>query len=99
MNVVASGEITAQDSLEIFSHQVFDDFSSSQRVVFVVPDARSGDAPDIAVDAAFAPTGFIRLHGFAGTDLCLEIREHWLCIFSDPMEQFHRFPRTYLKAV
>src|SRR6266567_5615132 len=78
MNIGSGIKITAQHALEIFSDQLLDHFSSPRMVVFVIPDRWGRNAPDGAVDAIFAPTGFIGLHCRAGADLCFEATEHRL---------------------
>jgi hypothetical protein len=60
MDVVPGIKIAAQHALEVLPNQLFDHFSAARMVVFVIPDARSRDAPDVAVDAVFSPPRFIR---------------------------------------
>src|ERR1700693_4162017 len=99
MDVVPRVEIAAQHALKLLPDQVLDHFSPPRMMVFVIPDRRSGDAPHVYGEAVFSPTRFICLHRWAGADLGLEATEHRLRIFADPMQQFHQFPETDLKAV
>ncbi len=104
MNVVACIKIAAQHPLEVFPDQVFNDFSSPPMVIFVIADGRRADAPradapDVAILTLLSPSRFIGLHHRTGTDFCFETVEQWLCILLDPMQQFHQFSETDLKAV
>src|SRR5436309_1896644 len=99
MDIVPGIKIAPQHPLEILSDQLLDHFASPRMVVFVIPDRRSRDTPDVAVEAIFSPAGFIGLHRRTGADLRFEITEDWLRILSDPMHQFHQFPKTDLKSM
>src|SRR5437868_10683595 len=99
MDIVCGIKIAAQHALEVLPDQLLDDFSGPRMMVFVIANGGRGDAPDIAVDAIFSPSGFICLHRRAGADLGFEGLEHGLRILPDPMQQFHELPKTDLKAV
>src|SRR5260370_42301224 len=98
MDIVSGIKIAAQHALEVLPDQLLDHLSAPRMVIFIIPDCRCGDAPDISVDAIFSPAGFIRLHRSAGSDCCLEGSEHGLRILRDPMQQFPELPKTHLKA-
>jgi hypothetical protein len=85
MDVVPGIKIATQHALEILPDQLLDDFSGPRMMVFVIADGGSGDAPDIAVDAIFSPSGFICLHRRAGADLCFQGIEHGLYVLLHPM--------------
>src|SRR5947209_5311394 len=58
-------------------------------VVFVIADARSGNAPNRAVLAVFSPSGFIGLHRRAGADLLLECIQVRLHLLFEPVQELH----------
>src|SRR5690348_5900876 len=51
MDVVPGVEITSQHALIVLANQVFDHFSPTGVMIFIIPDAGCGNTPDIAVDA------------------------------------------------
>ncbi|HEY6407333.1 MAG TPA: hypothetical protein VIY29_07695, partial [Ktedonobacteraceae bacterium] len=59
MDIVSPVEITAQHAREVLSDQLLDHFPTPRMMVFVIADRGSGDAPDVAVEAVFSPSGFI----------------------------------------
>src|SRR5260370_26103111 len=89
----------SQPALEILSDQLVDHFASPRMVVFVIPDRRSRDTPDVAVAAIFSPAGFIGLHGGAGANFCFEGTEQRLCILLDPVQEFHQFSKAHFQTV
>ena len=70
MDVVTPVEITSQHSLVVFANQVFDHFSCSGVMIFIIPHGWGVHTPDIAVDPIFSPAGLIGLDGRTGTDFC-----------------------------
>src|SRR5260370_40314947 len=99
MDIVSGIKIAAQHALEVLPDQLLDHLSAPRMVIFIIPDCRCGDAPDISVDAIFSPDGFIRLHRTAGAECWLEVSEHGLRILRHPIQQVHELPKTHLKAV
>src|SRR5512135_2299900 len=99
MDVVTGVEITSQDSLVVYTNQLFDHFSGAGVMIFIIPDRRGADTPDIAVAPILSPAGLICLDGWTGTDFPLETLKHWLRIRGDPMQEFHQFSQTDWHAV
>jgi hypothetical protein len=73
-------------------------FTAARMVVFVVPDAESGKAPNRAIATVFSSAG-IYFHRRAGAELHLEVPEHRLRIRRNPVQQFHQFAQADLKAM
>src|SRR5258708_6515385 len=99
MDVISSVEVRTQDSAKLISDQFFDHFPRTAVMVFIIAKRGSRDAPDVAIASIFAPSCFIGLHRWAGTDLRFEPIEHWLGMLSDTVEHFHQFPQADLESV
>src|SRR5437867_2282864 len=98
-DVVTPVEIPSQHSLVVFANQLWDHFSCSGVMIFIIPYRWCADTPDISVEPIFSPSALIGLDGRTGTDFCLETLKHGLGILRDPMQEFHQFPQTDFKAV
>jgi hypothetical protein len=86
MAIVGGVEVTAEHSLEIWTHQRLDHLVPARVMIFVVAHCRRTHTPNVAVDAIFPPARLIGLHGRTGSDGCFERRKRGLHLLCQPMQ-------------
>lgn len=68
-------------------------------VVFVIPDGRGGNTPDVSVQAIFSPARLIGLHRWTRTEGGLEIIEHRLGMRDEAVEDLNDLSNAHLNPV
>lgn len=99
MDIVARVKIAAQHALELVADHLFDHFSRTGVMVFIVAHGGRTHAPDRAVRAIFAPARFIGLHGGARTDRAFEIIQDGLGMLPHSVQDLHNLANAHLKAM
>src|SRR6266536_2160075 len=89
MDVISAVEITAEHSLKVLPDQSFDHLSPARMMVLVIADTRRRDAPDVAVEPIFPPSGFICLHCRTGADSAFQRVQLGLQVVLEPMQHLY----------